>query len=658
MPSDIAIAARRRAPVWLVEIDAGDTLRIATQDVILPQRYFTGAVIEMGEIGAAFSWDNFSYSQASITVTVANVPLLYGKRLSDIERHITLEGADCRVYAWFPGLEWTDISTHGLVARGVFRKSTQTTAGCQTYTFSIDPHGSSAWKQLCSDSINSETWPNHRTDGGGGSAAGAGYPVLFGTHESGLKMDCIDTVAYKYMVAGGQFSPESFGPEMSTNCYLSEWTGDDPDDWSVVNEDANNYVTEHTAGMQMVSNDTASLYIYRGITVSQGESYRVSVRVSNYSSGDVRMTIFDHSNSADILSGTNMGWTANGSYTYDFVAPSGCSLILLYISRSGSMDLVYSYISVKALTAGVDNITDKDGAAIASGWSATNTLDGQGMPCTIVDFTADQTANEPMTAGAGGVIDGAGIYTGVDGGLIDHPADIFHYLVDNYSTLGRSWADTTSIKTARSLMPQLRFAASCMSLSSAGDWADRILYQCCLAKAERVGGLMGLVTFDLDAPATLLIDTQTQAVGEITLSKTDADMIVNDLRVDYHYLPGPGTYSESLVRDRTNSKACLDSWREYGAMETTTLELPDAPTEMQAGILASRYLDFFATCRDTIEVLDLPYEYGWDLRRGDCAEITIPSAPSVDGEGWSGERCLLIEKYFLKDVMRTTWLKI
>lgn len=48
----------------------------------------------------------------------------------------------------------------------------------------------------------------------------------------------------------------------------------------------------------------------------------------------------------------------------------------------------------------------------------------------------------------------------------------------------------------------------------------------------------------------------------------------------------------------------------------------------------------------------------WDLKRGDCAEITIPAAPSNDGNGWVSVQCLLVEKYYLKNVIRTTWLKI
>lgn len=146
MPSVIAIAANRNDPIWLIEIDAGDTIRLGTDNVALSDRFFAAGILDVGDIGAAFDWNNFKYSHKAIEITLSNTLLLYGVRMSDLEQHLVLENVEVRLYAHFPGLDWSDISTDGIVARGLFKKNVQTTVR-GAYQFAIEPYANCAWKE-------------------------------------------------------------------------------------------------------------------------------------------------------------------------------------------------------------------------------------------------------------------------------------------------------------------------------------------------------------------------------------------------------------------------------------------------------------------------------------------------------------------------------
>lgn len=59
--------------------------------------------------------------------------------------------------------------------------------------------------------------------------------------------------------------------EYLTNGDFTNWTGDNPDNWTVANEDANNYVTENPAGvMNIVSNNTAAVSCLQLTAVTVG----------------------------------------------------------------------------------------------------------------------------------------------------------------------------------------------------------------------------------------------------------------------------------------------------------------------------------------------------------------------------------------------------
>ncbi len=71
----------------------------------------------------------------------------------------------------------------------------------------------------------------------------------------------------------------TYGSELVTNGDFANWTGDNPDNYLVLNEDANNYVTESNGQLRMVSDNSATIAIRPEPTtmLSSDSTYRVSV---------------------------------------------------------------------------------------------------------------------------------------------------------------------------------------------------------------------------------------------------------------------------------------------------------------------------------------------------------------------------------------------
>lgn len=60
----------------------------------------------------------------------------------------------------------------------------------------------------------------------------------------------------------------TYGGELLSNGDFANWTGDDPDDWTVQNEDANNYVTEAAGKARLVSNNTATVNFRQSVVTN------------------------------------------------------------------------------------------------------------------------------------------------------------------------------------------------------------------------------------------------------------------------------------------------------------------------------------------------------------------------------------------------------
>ena len=129
--------------------------------------------------------------------------------------------------------------------------------------------------------------------------------------------------------------------EIATNHDFSNWTGDDPDNWTVANEDANNYVTEHASGARIVSNNTANLNITQVFSVTSGQEYNLVITKSNHTSGEIRIS--GSTITLQNISGSN----ANGTYNVPFIADASISSFTLYRDNIGNTDYVIDSISVK-----------------------------------------------------------------------------------------------------------------------------------------------------------------------------------------------------------------------------------------------------------------------------------------------------------------------
>jgi len=86
------------------------------------------------------------------------------------------------------------------------------------------------------------------------------------------------------------------GSELLLNNDFADWSGDDPVDWEVVNEDVNNFVTESLVGesARMVS-DEGNIYIKQSSLMVIGEVYLFTVEITEVMYGKIK--IYDGANS-------------------------------------------------------------------------------------------------------------------------------------------------------------------------------------------------------------------------------------------------------------------------------------------------------------------------------------------------------------------------
>ena len=119
------------------------------------------------------------------------------------------------------------------------------------------------------------------------------------------------------------------------------WTGDNPDGWTVVNEDASNYVTEHASGARIVSDNTAGVYLRQALTTISGQEYQIVIAKSNHTSGLIRYEI-GGAGAANLT-----GSDANGAYIIPFTATATSTNIDIYRDNTGNTDYVIDSISVK-----------------------------------------------------------------------------------------------------------------------------------------------------------------------------------------------------------------------------------------------------------------------------------------------------------------------
>ena len=134
------------------------------------------------------------------------------------------------------------------------------------------------------------------------------------------------------------------GSTLLTNGDFSNWTANEPDDWTESNCEADEEVSGQSGSGCKITTSAALGGIYQDITVTAGKWYRLEGYYKNDSGDEFRYATYDNSNSKYIdpdwgyLEASATGWTA---FTHLFKAPVGCTSIRLYLLGGSSGDVVY-----------------------------------------------------------------------------------------------------------------------------------------------------------------------------------------------------------------------------------------------------------------------------------------------------------------------------
>lgn len=129
----------------------------------------------------------------------------------------------------------------------------------------------------------------------------------------------------------------TLGAELIVNGNFAAWTGDDPDNWTVANEDASNYVTESGAGGQarIVSDNTKGVKLYQNVLTVNW--HRIALDVIASSGGGI--ALFDGGTSIQIISSV-----ASHLLTYRATGAN-----LLQIFRNLTCDVTFDNVSAKVI---------------------------------------------------------------------------------------------------------------------------------------------------------------------------------------------------------------------------------------------------------------------------------------------------------------------
>ena len=123
------------------------------------------------------------------------------------------------------------------------------------------------------------------------------------------------------------------GTDLVTNGDFSNWTGDNPDNFLVLNENAANYVTESSNQLRMVSDNSATIAIRPQPTsmLTVGKIYKVSVDLT-FTTGSIDIS----------------GNSFNSSGTKVFYINAGTTY--LQIAKTSALDVLIDNVSVKEVT--------------------------------------------------------------------------------------------------------------------------------------------------------------------------------------------------------------------------------------------------------------------------------------------------------------------
>jgi hypothetical protein len=130
----------------------------------------------------------------------------------------------------------------------------------------------------------------------------------------------------------------TLGSETVTNGTFTAWTLDNPDGFTVLNENTDNYVTQSTAGgaCRFVSNNTANIALRSNASYTVGAAYQVSFDVVSAASGQIQT-----------IDGQVIGSGQVGRFNYIWIA----SQTYFQFSRVASCDVTIDNLSIKQVTA-------------------------------------------------------------------------------------------------------------------------------------------------------------------------------------------------------------------------------------------------------------------------------------------------------------------
>ncbi len=138
----------------------------------------------------------------------------------------------------------------------------------------------------------------------------------------------------------------TLGPDLVTNGSFANWTGDDPDDWTVFvtgGETGATRVTEGVGGARIQSDGTYLQMLTDAPILELGNSYSVTVVVVSYTGPNALRV--------DDSGGANANTiTSTGTFTYTFT-PAGAnrSLRLARNAPGATLDATVSCVSVKKI---------------------------------------------------------------------------------------------------------------------------------------------------------------------------------------------------------------------------------------------------------------------------------------------------------------------
>lgn len=256
---------------------------------------------------------------------------------------------------------------------------------------------------------------------------------------------------------------------------------------------------------------------------------------------------------------------------------------------------------------------------------------------------------EPYHCGIKGIYDALGLYTDA-GELVEHPADIMRWIIDNYGEYTAGQVDIAGFAAMKQIIRAARCCTWIGSNIEGRQMLDRLASQFWTAIDSTTG--LSLVTFDINGPVVGRISEPEDGITDgPVIRQTSLDLIVNNLTAKYSYNANTGAYEGTLNKDYTNNKLCRDSHYSYGQRPKEELLFTDVWNESLAEQCINRFLDMRAMSHELIE-WTVPWHVGWPFRQGDVAELT------VDKPGWVDERAILIEKHYTEDGIRQVWWRI